>query len=88
MKVTKKNIQAAIKKRYDVDVELFKTDGFYYWSGKATCFFNECCTYIKYLDDLTFDRWLEDFDLKAKDGLYWSDFDSLKEAVQKTNWSL
>lgn len=88
MKTTKKNIESKIKKLYDVDVELDKTEGFYYWCGKPACFLDETNTYVQYLSDMPFDRWIEDFQSKVEEFLKWSDYNSIKEAVDKTEWKL
>lgn len=88
MKATKKAITAEIKTRFGVDVQLVKSEGFYWWNGKATCFFDETCTYIQNLYDYSLERWLEDFESKATQGLYWSDFDTLKQAVELTDWNV
>lgn len=88
MKTTKKKIQAEIKKIHGVDVELDKADGFYYWSGKASCLLIESGTYIQYLNDWSLDRWVSDFTSKVNDYLPYSDYSSIKEAVEKTNWEI
>lgn len=88
LKPTKKNIEAEIKRIYEVDVELDKIDGFYFWCGKAASCLNESCIYVKYLSDMPIERWLSDFKSKVEDFLKWNDYDSIKEAVEKTNWDL
>ena len=89
MKITKKLIESEIKRQYGVDIDFHKCGGFFYYGGTASCLLDETCTYIKYLSDIPSLEWLmNDFQTKVNNYLEWSDYDSIKEAVEKTDWSL
>lgn len=69
IKSTKKNISEAIEKATGHKVSLFKDFSIYYWHDKdevslddCVCVhFDETCTHISCLTDLTIEQWVNDF---------------------------
>jgi hypothetical protein len=85
MRVTKKSITDAIKKKYDVDVEMDKCEGIYYWCGDCTMLFDGSCTHMNRLSDWSVERWVEDFGSYVEDAMetYGDDCKTFREAVDK-----
>lgn len=64
MKATRKDIISAIKKRFNLDVELSKACGFYYWITDEPMF--DRCTYMKFLNDANLNWWVDEFKQKYR----------------------
>jgi len=63
-KVTKKNVNKAIKEVTGFDADFHKAEGFYYYGGDCACLFDEINTFIDTLTHpkITIQRFLEDFE--------------------------
>ena len=71
----------------DCYVDLVRcTDG-YYWSGKAGACFSGAQTYNK-LNDVTLERWIEDFEYRVKETLSSSRFDNINDYIEDVDWNI
>ncbi len=85
-KLTKKAICKEVTERTGLECELHKTEGFYYWGGKAAMFFDECWTGLQWLDQAPLECWVGDFESRVEKCERLGD--SLKEMAEKTNWDI
>lgn len=67
--LTKKQILAAVAARTGINIEyidLTKSDGEWFWGGKAGCCFSSMATFAK-LNDVSLSRWVEDFEWRVSE---------------------
>lgn len=71
----------------DCYVDLVRSSEGYYWAGKAGACFSYSQTYDK-LNDVTLERWIEDFEYRVKDTLGNSGFDNINDYIENVDWNV
>jgi len=77
----KRKLLKRIKNIFEVEVDLSKAEGFYYWVGDATLLFEDRCTYCRFLNDQSLECWLDDFAYKVRQYMQENSYKTFKEAV-------
>jgi len=89
-KLTAKKICDTIAKRHNLKpewVELFRSEGTWYWGGKAATVFNSSMVAHMKLNDWALDRWVEDFNGHLEEWQSYQD-KPLHEYLEGVEWGL
>lgn len=93
-KLTKKQIILAASQATGVKaeyIELGKTDGFYFWSGKAGAVFSESTNYMTNLTNCELSRWVEDFEYRVKEAMnsiYDNQHPHFNDYIESIDWDV
>lgn len=68
-------------------VDLFRSDGTWYWGGKAATVFNSAMVAYMKLNDWTLEQWIEDFSGNLDEWQKYQD-NTLRDYINGINWEL